>query len=76
MGRHGEAWKIRVAAPADGGRANHAVVGLVADTLGVPRASVSLVSGHAARDKVVELTGLTPDETERLLVAVGKEGPE
>ena len=76
MGRHGEAWKIRVAAPADGGRANHAVVRLVADTLGVPRASVSLVSGHAARDKVVELTGLTPDETERLLVAVGKEGPE
>jgi uncharacterized protein len=75
-GRHGDAWKVRVTAPAEGGRANDAVVRLLADTLAVPRSSVHVVSGHTARDKVVELAGLSPDETERRLVAVGKDGSE
>ena len=76
VGRHGESWKVRVAAAPEGGRANDAVLRLVAETLAVPRSSVSLVSGHAARDKVVELTGLTSAETERRLVAVRKDGSE
>jgi uncharacterized protein (TIGR00251 family) len=66
-GRVGEVWKLRVAAPAEGGRANEAVVRLLADTMDVPRRSVSLVSGHTARDKVVELEGLEAAEVERRL---------
>ena len=66
-GRHGEAWKVRVTAAPERGRANDAVVGLLAERLGVPRASVSVVSGHASRDKVVELRGLGTDEAERRL---------
>lgn len=58
---------MRVAAAPERGRANDAVVGLLADRLHVPRASVSVVSGHASRDKVVELRGLGPDEAARLL---------
>jgi uncharacterized protein (TIGR00251 family) len=74
VGRHGDVWKVRVAAPAEGGRANAAVVALLAETLAVPRTSVSVVSGHAARDKVVELAGVAPDETDRRLAAAGKDG--
>ena len=66
-GRVGEVWKLRVTAPAEGGRANDAVVRLLADTMEVPRRSISLVSGHAARDKVVELEGLEAAEVERRL---------
>ena len=66
-GRVGEVWKLRVTAPAEGGRANEAVVRLLADTMEVPRRSISLVSGHAARDKVVELEGLEAAEVERRL---------
>ena len=66
-GRVGEVWKLRVTAPAEGGRANDAVVRLLADTMDVPRRSISLVSGHAARDKVVELEGLEAAEVERRL---------
>jgi uncharacterized protein (TIGR00251 family) len=66
-GRVGEIWKLRVTAPAEGGRANEAVVRLLADTMDVPRRSVSLVSGHTARDKVVELEGLEAAEVERRL---------
>ena len=74
VGRHGEAWKVRVAAPAEAGRANDAVVRLLAETLSLPRTSVTLVSGHGARDKIVELAGLDPGEIDRRLSsAAGRE---
>lgn len=74
VGRHGDAWKVRVTAPAEGGRANDAVVRLLAETLALPRSSVTLVSGHSARDKIVELAGVGPDDIERRLEsAAGKE---
>jgi uncharacterized protein (TIGR00251 family) len=74
VGRHGEAWKVRVTAAPEGGRANEAVVRLLADTLSLPRQAVTLVSGHAARDKVVELEGIAPSLIERRLSsAAGKE---
>src|SRR5439155_6217391 len=74
VGRHGEAWKVRVAAPAEGGRANEAVVRLLAETLSLPRDAVTLVSGHGARDKIVRLAGLDPTQIERRLsAAAGKE---
>ena len=74
VGRHGEAWKVRVAAPAEAGRANDAVVRLLAETLALPPVSVRLVSGHGARDKIVELAGVDPGEIDRRLSsAAGKE---
>jgi uncharacterized protein len=72
VGRHGEAWKVRVAAPPEDGRANAAVVALLAETLGVPARTISVVSGHGARDKLVELAGIAPDEIDRRLEAVGR----
>jgi uncharacterized protein (TIGR00251 family) len=74
VGRHGDAWKVRVTAPAEGGRANEAVVRLLAETFELPRTAVTLVSGHAARDKIVELAGIEPEAIERRLSsAAGKE---
>jgi uncharacterized protein (TIGR00251 family) len=73
-GRVGETWKLRVTAPAEGGRANAAVLRLLAETLGVARDRVVLVSGHGARDKVVELDGIEPGEVERRLTAAGEGG--
>ena len=71
VGRHGDSWKVRVAAAPERGRANDAVLELLADTLAVPRASVTLVSGNSSRNKVVELSGLTADEIERRLATAG-----
>lgn len=74
VGRHGDALKVRVTAPAEGGRANDAVVRLLADTFELPRTAVTLVSGHSARDKIVELAGIEPEDIERRLSsAAGKE---
>jgi len=69
VGRHGEAWKVRVAAPPEDGRANDAVVRLLAETLGVARADVTIVAGHGSRDKVVEVTALESGEIEQRLEA-------
>jgi uncharacterized protein (TIGR00251 family) len=67
VGRHGEAWKVRVAATPEQGRANGAVLDLLSRELELPRRSLSIVSGHAARDKVVLLEGIDPAESERRL---------
>jgi uncharacterized protein len=69
VGRHGEGWKARVAARPERGRANAALVQLLAEALGVPRGHVSVVAGHTARRKVVEVEGLAQAETERRLDA-------
>jgi uncharacterized protein len=71
VGRHGEGWKVRVAAAPERGRANDALVELLSRTLDVPRRSVQLVSGATARDKVVELAGVGPEEIDRRLAAAG-----
>jgi len=67
VGRHGDAWKLRVRGAPERGRANADVLSLLAETLGVPERSLTLVSGHASRDKIVELRGLDADEAERRL---------
>lgn len=69
VGRHGDAWKVRVTAPPEHGRANEAVLRLLAQALGVPRDAVTIVSGHAAREKIVELTGVGPALIERRLTS-------
>jgi uncharacterized protein (TIGR00251 family) len=66
-GRYGDGWKVRVSAPPERGRANDAVLDLLADTLDLPRSSLSIVSGHGAREKVVLMEGVGPAEIERRL---------
>jgi uncharacterized protein (TIGR00251 family) len=69
VGRHGDAWKVRVTAAPEHGRANDAVVRLMADTLSLPLSAVTIVSGHGARDKIIELTGVGPGVIERRLAS-------
>ena len=59
-GRHGEALKVRLAAPPVDGAANEALVRFLAEALQVPRAAVTLVAGPASRSKVVQVAGLAP----------------
>jgi len=72
VGRHGDAWKLRVAAAPERGRANDSVVDLLAASLDLRRPDVRIVSGAGSRDKVVELVGLTLEEAERRLTAAQK----
>lgn len=69
LGRHGEGWKARVAAPPEGGRANAALEELLARALGVPREAVRIVAGAGSRSKVVEVAELDLPEIEHRLDA-------
>ncbi len=70
-GRHGDAVKIRVGAPPEGGRANRMVGELLARSLGVERARV--ITGEGSRRKGVLLPGTTSDEVRLRLESLGIE---
>jgi hypothetical protein len=69
VGRHGTAWKVRVSAPPEDGRANQALLGLLAEALRLPRRAVSIVAGHGSPDKVVVCAGLSAGEVEARLAS-------
>ena len=69
VGRLGEALKVRVAAPPEGGKANREILELLAEKLGLPATGVSLVSGAASPAKVVELRGVTAEQAWARLLA-------
>ena len=72
VGRHGDAWKVRVNAPPEAGRANDAVLSLLADALQVTRRDLELTAGRSSRDKVVVLDGMSRETAEaRLADAAG-----
>ena len=74
VGRYGDTWKVRVSAQPEGGKANDAVLGLLADALAVTRGDLELLSGRSSRDKVVVLDGMTLDTAERRLAAAAESG--
>lgn len=67
VGRHGDALKVRVAAPPSGGRANEACTELIAGILGVKSSQVALSAGESSRQKRVTVSGVEPEEVTRLL---------
>lgn len=68
-GLHGDAIRVRLAAPPVDGAANDELVRFLAERLGVARRAVRIVAGAAARRKVVEIDGVAADEAMRVLLA-------
>ena len=62
-------WKLAVSAPPEDGRANVAVVELLAGLLGVKVRQVVVARGASSRSKQIELTGLAAEEAELRLAA-------
>lgn len=58
-GLHGDALKIRLAAPPVDGKANEALVKFLAEVLHLPKSAVTLKSGQTSRRKVLEVSGAT-----------------
>jgi uncharacterized protein (TIGR00251 family) len=58
VGRHGDALKIRVAAPPENGRANVEISKLLANRFGVAPSAVELTSGASNRNKAVKVVGV------------------
>jgi uncharacterized protein (TIGR00251 family) len=59
VGAEGGALKIRLTAPPVEGKANDALIEFLANMLGVRRAQIEIVTGHASRRKIVRVRGVT-----------------
>ena len=55
-------WLVRLAAPPQDGQANAALGAFLAEVFGVPKRDVTLLSGHTAPFKKVEIGGLSEEE--------------
>lgn len=67
VGEHGDALKLRIAAPPVEGAANEACIRFLAEYFGVKRAQVSILSGATSQNKTVRIDGLTRAEALRKL---------
>ena len=53
---------VRVTAAPEGGKANEAVVALLAKRLRVPKRSIQIVRGHKSRNKRIRIEGMTTSD--------------
>ena len=59
-GEYKGALKVAVHAPPEGGKANHAVIALLAELLGVTKSAIEVTAGHATRTKRIRVTCSSP----------------
>lgn len=69
-GVHGEALKVKLAAPPADGAANTELLAFLARTLELPRSQVVLVAGASSREKTVMLSGVSLAAAQALLAPV------
>ena len=69
QGWMGDTLKLRVSAPPEKGRANRAVVALLAGTLSVGRDRIVIVAGAGSRRKRVRIEGLSREELRERIAA-------
>ncbi|MGL1832340.1 DUF167 domain-containing protein [Rhodocyclaceae bacterium SMB388] len=74
VGLHGDALKLRLAAPPVDGKANAALCDFIAGFCGLPRAAVTLVSGQTSRRKRVRIDGADRATVDRLRAAADATG--
>ena len=61
-GRYGDGIKVQVSAPPEKGKANIAVISVIAVALGVREADIVLLRGHTQPRKVLQINGLDQDK--------------
>lgn len=59
---------VRVTAPPVEGKANAALCALLARRLHIPKAAVTIVKGHGAREKVVRIEGMGRTDVQAALL--------
>ena len=58
----GSRLRVYLTAPPEGGKANAALLALLANRLGVTKGSIRIVRGHRARDKLLDIEGPSAQE--------------
>jgi uncharacterized protein (TIGR00251 family) len=75
VGRYGDGIKVQVSAPPEGGKANKALIEVIAAALGVRAQQVQIVKGQAQARKVIEVSGMELGDVLDLLGGRSRDGP-
>ena len=59
VGALGDRLKVRVSQPPEGGKANGAIVALIAEALGIKPGDIEIVSGHGGPTKTLRIAGVS-----------------
>lgn len=70
----GETVRVSVSAPADRGAANAAVLGLLANSLGLPRRDLRIVTGETGPRKLIAIEGFDAEVALRRLRVADEKG--
>jgi uncharacterized protein len=68
VGKQDDVYRIKLTSPAIEGKANKALITLLAKRLGLPKAKIQIVSGERSRTKRIRIQGLPPNEVEALFI--------
>ena len=71
LGWRDDVLRLSVAAPAQRGKANEAVLRLLSAALGLPPQRLRIVRGHTSRQKVIAIEGLDEGEVRARLDVAG-----
>lgn len=69
LGKENDIYRMKLTAPPVEGKANKAVIELLAEKLGVPKREIEIVSGKTGRLKTIRIRGLTAGEVAQALKA-------
>ncbi|HUW83484.1 MAG TPA: DUF167 domain-containing protein [Phycisphaerae bacterium] len=72
LGLHGGALKVAVAAPAQQGRANRALIKFIGELLGVAAGQIEIARGHSNTHKALHVKELSPDRIAERLASLLK----
>ncbi|MFC1531978.1 DUF167 domain-containing protein [Thermodesulfobacteriota bacterium] len=67
VGKEGDVYKVKVTSPPVDGKANRALISLLAKQLGIPKGSIEIKAGKSSRIKLVRVNRLSKVDIYRLL---------
>ena len=76
LGEGRKALKVAVTTVPEDGKANEAVIKLLAKLWHVPKSSIAVVAGHTDRNKILHVAGDPADLMRRLAAGVDLEGSD
>ena len=68
IGREGDLFKVKLTSPPVEGKANKALIELVAKKLGIAKGRIEIISGKSARLKTLRISGLSLNDVSSLLL--------
>jgi uncharacterized protein len=69
MGLQNGVWRIKIAAPADKGKANKELIDFLSEVMDVKKVDLAILKGLTSHNKVIAVEGLSPEDISRKLSA-------